>query len=129
MSNEPTPTHMDSLEALFAAFPAQSREDPTTTARAYLMALEGIEPRYVAEAVRRYIQGRVDRERHTFAPSTAELAREARDRRAKAMAAAPKREQTALEAPVNPAIKARVAALMAGLAAEIGGRSNRDGLA
>lgn len=46
--------------------------------RGFLMALEGISPEYVAEAVKRFIQGKVERERHTFCPSAPELAIEAR---------------------------------------------------
>ncbi len=72
------PTILDSLEALFSAFPAGDRGDNVQAIRAYLMAVEDIQPRLVAMAVRRFIRGDVERDRHAFCPVAPELAIEAR---------------------------------------------------
>lgn len=72
------PTITQSLSALLASFPAADSSDPESTARAFMMAIEGVQPQFVASAVKRFIRGEVARDKHTFLPSTAELAIEAR---------------------------------------------------
>lgn len=70
----------EAIKVLFSAFPVQDNVDPKATALAYLCAVEGESPEHVEEAVRRFIQGRAQRDRHTFLPSAAELAIEVRAR-------------------------------------------------
>lgn len=85
------------------------------------MAVEDIEPEHVAEAVRRYIKGEVQRERHTFAPSTAELAKEARSCRFMAIyAGMPKWATAQIAPPIDDAMRAKVGQLMSGLAKTYG---------
>ena len=73
-----TPTILESLEALWAVLPITGSANYEMAVRGFLMALDGISPEYVAEAVKRFIQGHVKRERHAFCPSAPELAIEAR---------------------------------------------------
>jgi hypothetical protein len=88
---------------------------------AYLMAIEGEPADCVEIAVRRFIRGDVERGNHRFLPSTAELAREVRrlkDERAAErfrLAIAPPKS----DKPADPEARAKVAALMEGLAKRI----------
>ena len=106
------------LEALLSAFPAPNSSDPQQTAMAYLMAIDGLPRDCVAEAVKRFIRGEVDRPAHRFLPSTAELAVEARrirdERAAAKFKALPKAEKPAK--PVTKEQREKVAAMMDNLA-------------
>ncbi len=93
---------MQSFEALFSAFPGAESADQEQAARAYLMAVEDIHPQFVAAAVKRFIRGEVAREKHTFLPSTAELAIEARSLEKQAHVAAQIAARNALPKPVEP---------------------------
>lgn len=121
-----TPTIKQSLQALFACFPAPDSGDPEQTALGFMMAIEGLPSESVAQAVKRFIRGEVKRDRHTFLPSAPELAREARDCRDTARAAAiPPKALPPPEKPIDPAERERVAALFTGLAKRIEPRSDR----
>jgi hypothetical protein len=72
------PTIKQSLQALFACFPARDSGSPEQAASGFLMAIDGVEPEHIATAARRFIAGRVTRQNNAFLPSTAEFAIEAR---------------------------------------------------
>lgn len=121
------PTISQSLAALLASFPAVDSFDPESTARAYAMAVEDIQPQFVAAAVKRFIRGEVAREKHTFLPSTAELAIEARSLEKQADVAARIAARNALpkpqdspSKPVDTDERARVAEMMESLAKGLG---------
>lgn len=123
------PTILDSLEALFSAFPAGERGEMKMAIRAYLMALEGIESEFVAHAVKRFIQGNVDRPRYGFLPSTDELAREARrlsddERRRRTYALPPPPKEQPI---VSAEERAKVSALMDMLAERMAQKSPKAG--
>lgn len=117
------PTITQSLSALLASFPAADSSDPESTARAFMMAIEGVPPQFVAAAVKRFIRGEVQRDKHTFLPSTAELAIEARriekqadiEARIAARAALPKPQEPERKPPTAEE-REKVAALFEGLA-------------
>lgn len=71
--------------ALFLAFPAQERSgNERELVRVYLMAVEDIDADSVASACKRFIKGLVVGANHTFRPTPAELATEARKQQAHA---------------------------------------------
>jgi len=87
----------------------------------FMMAIEDLPADAVAKAVRRFIRGEVKRDRHTFLPSAPELAREARDQRDAARAAAmPPKALPPPERRVSDEERAKVDALMADLAKRLG---------
>lgn len=117
MSNHPT--IKQSLQALFACFPAPDSGSPEQAAAGFLMAVEGVSPEHVAASARRFIRGEVKRERNTFLPSAAEFAIECRRLRDETAAA----HYVALPAPEkpkdDPAMRAKIAAMFANLARSI----------
>lgn len=97
-------TTKQALKALFVAFPAQEK---TGTERelvaTYLIALEGIESDFIAQACKRFIQGHVERS-IVFRPTPPELARECRRlqqiaKRSSQLSAMPRRPRLALPEP------------------------------
>lgn len=99
--------------------------------RTYLLAVDGIAPENVAQAVKMFIQGRVKRNNHTFLPSTAELAVEARkiaDQRGfeeyqEKLAALPKPEEKPAPTPEE---RAKVAAMMDEMVAKLQGQHTQN---
>ena len=66
---------MGLLSMLFEAFPTSGDKGSETTAKAYLMAIEGCSIQGLREGVRRLIRGEVDDHNGKFIPPTAILAR------------------------------------------------------
>ena len=122
------PTFEQSLEALFSAFPAPESGNPEHSVSAYFMAIDGEPADAVAEAVRRFIRGEVNRDRHTFIPSTAELAIEVRacaslSRARAALAARPAKELPAPAPQISPEEREERRVMMENLIASISGNS------
>lgn len=70
---------------MFLAFPSQERSgNERELVKVYLMAVEDVQPGFVAMACKRFIQGQVERASLTWRPTPAELAVEARRLHAKA---------------------------------------------
>lgn len=111
-------TISQSLTVLFSNYP-QYQTDPQAVARAYMIALDGIQAEFVEAAVVAFVQGRVSRNSSARAPSGEELAIEARRQRDLAGIAAHKKITPSPEKPIDPEERARVASLMAGLAKSI----------
>jgi hypothetical protein len=66
---------MGLLSMLFEAFPSSGDKNSETTAKAYLLAIEGCTIRGLREGVRRLIRGEVPEHNGKFIPPTAILAR------------------------------------------------------
>lgn len=66
---------MGLLSMLFEAFPSSSDKASETTAKAYLMAIEGCTIHGLRNGIRRIIRGEVEEHNGKFVPSTAILAR------------------------------------------------------
>lgn len=64
---------------MLSGFPASAGTDVDMQIRAYLVAVDGIEPDAVKNAAKAFIQGKVKREDNRFAPSCAEFADRCRD--------------------------------------------------
>jgi hypothetical protein len=60
---------------LFEAFPSSSDKASETTAKAYLLAIEGCTIHGLRNGIRRFIRGEVEEHNGKFVPSTAILAR------------------------------------------------------
>jgi hypothetical protein len=67
------------IAAMLSGFPASAGTDVDMQIRAYLVAVDGIEPDAVKNAAKAFIQGKVKREDNRFAPSCAEFADRCRD--------------------------------------------------
>lgn len=89
--------------------PTADSADPGQTAQCFMLAIEGIPEEFVAEAARRYIQGRVLRKSHTFLPAAPEFAIEARKCWTEAQCAAlPPKALPAPERIISPEERAEV---------------------
>lgn len=69
---------LDLLSMLFEAFPTSGDKTSETTAKAYLLAIDGCSLPGLREAIRRLIRGEVDDHNGKFIPTTAVLARTVR---------------------------------------------------
>ena len=67
------------IAAMLSGFPASALTDPDMQIRAYLVAVDGIDPEAIKNAARAYLQGKVKRDDNRFAPSCAEFAERCRD--------------------------------------------------
>lgn len=66
---------LDLLSMLFEAFPTSGDKTSETTAKAYLLAIDGYSLPALREGVRRLIRGEVDDHNGKFIPTTALLSR------------------------------------------------------
>lgn len=64
---------------MLSGFPASALTDVDMQIRAYMVAVDGINPEAIKNAARAYLQGKVKREDNRFAPSCAEFAERCRD--------------------------------------------------
>jgi hypothetical protein len=63
---------------MLSGFPASANTDADIQLRAYLMAVDGLEPAALARAAQRFMRGEVGGHNRSFAPSCAEFAEECR---------------------------------------------------
>lgn len=75
---------------LLEGFPSSANTTTDAVVNAYATALTGIELQYIKLACGRFIRGHVERQNHSFAPSAAEMSREAQRLQADAQRAAQK---------------------------------------